>query len=123
MERVRERDRRGVAVIRVVGFDPVRGDLDLVIALADHDGAEPVQVERVPEDLLDLIRRRARRDVPVVRVHATQRVANASPDDESLVPRGDEPRDHPLDVGGHLDVRNGAGHPRSLGKSSSHIPR
>ena len=59
-----------MAVIGVVGFDPVRRDLDLVIALADDHGPEAVQVERVPEDLLDLVRCRARRDVPVVRVDA-----------------------------------------------------
>src|SRR5437867_6282073 len=112
-----------MAVVGVVSLDAVGCDLDLVVALADDDGPEAVQVERVPEDLLDLLRGRAGRDVPVVRVDAAQRVANASADDVSLMPGGDEARDHPLDVGGHLDVWNGAGHTRSLGKRNHHIPR
>src|SRR5207249_4511998 len=123
VERVRERDRRRMAVVGVVSLDTVGRDLDLVVALADDDGPEAVQVERVPKDLLDLLGGRAGRDVPVVRVYAAQRVANASTDDVSLMPSGDEARDHPLDVGGHLDVRNGAGHSRSLESAGDYIPR
>src|SRR2546430_16583272 len=106
-----------MAVIGVVRLDPVRRDLDLVIALADDHGPEAVQVEGVPEDLLDLVRRRARRDVPVVRVDAAQRVPNAAADDVSLVPGRDEAGDDPLAVGG--DPKNGE-HPPKLKKKNGH---
>src|SRR6266446_5466117 len=107
-----------MAMVGVVGLDPIRRDLDLVVALADDDGPETVEVERVPEDLLDLLRGRIRRDIPVVRVDPAERVANAPADDIRLVSARDQARDHTLDVGGHLDMRNGAGHPRSLEKET-----
>ena len=123
MKRVGERDRRRVAVVRVIGLDPVGGHLDLVIALADDDRPKPVEVKRLPEDLLDRFRCCVRRDVPVVRIDPAQGVANRPPDDVGVVPRRDEAYDDALDVGGYLDLRNGASHPRSLESGADHIPR
>src|SRR6476661_11047112 len=102
-----------MAVVRVISLDAVGRDLDLVVALADDDRSEAVEVQRLPEDLLDRFRRRARRDVPVVWVDSAQRVANAPANDESLVPGRHEARDHALDIGWYLDVWNR--HRESLG--------
>ena len=123
VERVRERYRGGVAMVGVVRLDAVRRDLDVVIALPNHDSPEAVQVEGVPENFLDLVRGGARCDIPVVRIDAAQRVTDASANDEGVVAGGDEARDDPLDVGGHLDVRHCHGHSRSLESAVGHIPR
>ena len=85
-ERVGERDVIGTAMVGVAGLDPVGGDLDLVIARSDHHRAEAVGVERLREELLDLLRRRVGRDVPVLRIDAADRVAHAAADDIRRVP-------------------------------------
>src|SRR5438552_17697499 len=93
-----------MAVVGVVSLDTVGRDLDLVVALADDDGPEAVQVERVPKDLLDLLGGRAGCDVPVVRVYAAQRVANASTDEVRLMHTVNEEHVHPLEFGKQQNV-------------------
>src|SRR4029078_353403 len=112
-----------MAGVRVISLDAVGRDLDLVVALADDDRSEAVEVERLPEDLLDRFRRRARRDVPVVWVDSAQCVANAPANDEGLVPGRHEARDHALYVRWDANVRNGHCHSGSLESGNRHIPR
>ena len=65
---------------------------------ADHDRAEAVVVERAREDLLDLLRRRVRRDVPVMRIDTAQGVAHRTADDVGVVTGREQAFHHLLDV-------------------------
>ena len=115
MERLGERDLLGPAVVRVVSLDAIRRDLDLVGPARDDDRSEPVRVEGALEVPLDLLRPGARRDVPVLRVDAAERVAHAAADHERLVAVRDERVDDPLDVLRDGEGQRGRGHAESLG--------
>ena len=116
MERRRERDLARVTVVGVAGLDPIRRHLDLVAAVPHDDRTEAVEIERAAEDLLDLLRRGAGRDVPVVRVDAANGIADRAADDVRLVAGSDELRDDALHVGRDAQLgEGGRGHSRSLG--------
>ena len=107
-ERVGERDVIGAAMVGVAGFDAVGRDLDLVVARSDDHRAEAIGVERLREELLDLLRCRVRRDIPVLRIDAADRVAHAAADDVRRVPGLLERGDDLLDV--RWDLQFGDGH-------------
>src|SRR6266542_2711984 len=85
LERIGEGDVVRAAMIRVVSLDAIGRDLDLVVARADDDRSEAVRVQGSGEELLDLLRRGIRRDVPVLWVDAADRVAHAAADDVRIV--------------------------------------
>ena len=113
---------------RVVVVGAVRRDLDLVVALADAEGAElaahvPDGVGPAAHDLLDVVRARRRRQVEVVDGTSEQRVAHGSADERQLVAGGLEQRaelvehgvrgQHGPDRGPHgggVEGRLGVGH-------------
>jgi hypothetical protein len=99
-------------VVDVIALGPVRRDLDVVVARADRHSPEPVQVQRPSEELLDLLRCRARRDVPVVRVDAADRVAHGSAHDVRVVACFAQLLHDALDIPGHAQL--GDGHRLSL---------
>ena len=78
LDRIAELDTVGVAVIRVRDVTPERRDLVLGTSLAHDHGPEAVLVQRVREEALNAVRRRVGREVPIRRLAAEQRVAQAA---------------------------------------------
>src|SRR5439155_11522016 len=106
VQRVRERDVIGTAVVGVTGLGAVGRDLDLVLARPHHDRAEAIRVERTREKLLDLLWRRVGRDIPVLWIDPADGVAHAAADHVRVVPGRGQLFDDALDVLRDLEMRD-----------------
>src|SRR5437870_1783201 len=105
-QRVGEGDVIGTEMVGVPGLGSVRRDLDLVLARPHHHGAEAVRVQRARKELLDLVRRRVGRDIPVLRIDTADRIAHASTDHVRVVAGRGQLFDDALDVLRDLELRD-----------------
>src|SRR5438093_3578891 len=96
-------------MVGIAGLGAVGRDFDLMLARAHHHRAKAVRIERAREELLDLLRRRVGRDIPVLRIDTADRVAHAAAHHVCVVPCRSQLFDDALDV--LRDLQLGDRHP------------